>query len=185
MYQVKQGALQMKSSISIIVTVVVSGLQHYTEAFVALSPGRASIIRLDETTLEDWQLLDNGSLVGSVRDHPSLDDGDIITTSPLSCPGSVMVDGLVTTLSGSEYKLGRPMQLKSPNAVGSEVEEQGSSGGDSLLKVAGIVGVFATGVAVGIAVSNAGEKVLSLTSKEKLSIILDCSNILHFLASEF
>lgn len=174
----------MKSSISIIVTLAASGLHHHAESFVAPSPGRASNIRLDETTLEDWQLLDNGSLVGSVRDHPSLDDGDIITTSPLSSPGSVMVDGLVTTLSGSEYKLGRPMQLKSPNAVDSEVEEQGSSDDDSLLKVAGLVGIFAAGVAVGIAVSNAGEKVLSLTSKEKLSIILDFFNMPHFLASE-
>ncbi|CAJ1943108.1 unnamed protein product [Cylindrotheca closterium] len=146
----------MKSSISVIVTLAVAGLHHQTEGFIAPTPGRASSIRLDETTLEDWQLLDNGSLVGSVRDHPSLNDGDIITTSPLSSPGSVMVDGFVTTLSGSVYKLGRPMQLKSPNAVSSAVEEDGSSDRDSLLRVAGLVLTFASGVAVGIGVSNTG-----------------------------
>lgn len=146
----------MKPLFFIIFTVAVSGLYHHTEAFIAPTPGRASNTRLDETTLEDWQLLDNGCLVGSVRDHPSLNDGDIITTSPLSSPGSVMIDGLVTTVSGSVYKLGKPIQLRSPNAVSHEVEEEGSS--DSLFKVAGLVCIFASGVAVGIGVSNAGEK---------------------------
>lgn len=140
-----------------VVNVVVSGLKHQTEAFIVPTAGRSSNINLDETTLEDWQLLDNGSLVGSVRDHPSLSDGDIITTSPLSSPGSVMVDGLVTTLSGSVYKLGKPMQLRSPNAVSGEVPEQ-DSGSESLLKFAGILGAFASGVAVGIGISNTGKK---------------------------
>ena len=151
----------MKSAIPITVaTLAVAGLHHQAEAFTAQPVVRPSNIRLDETSLEDWQLLDNGSLVGSVRDHPSLSDGDIITTSPLSAPGSVMVDGLVTTLSGSVYKLGKPMQLRSPNAVAGEVEEQESS--ESLLKVAGIPGVFASGVAVGIGIANAGENFRTL-----------------------
>lgn len=72
---------------------------------------RPSSIKLSLTTLEDWQLLDNGSVVGSVRGHPRLNDGDVITTSPLANPAEAGVASTVATISGSQYMLGTP---KSP-----------------------------------------------------------------------
>eukprot|EP00980_Cylindrotheca_fusiformis_P028320 scaffold22592_cov129-Cylindrotheca_fusiformis.AAC.6 len=137
----------------------VAGLKSQASAFTAPKAGRVAT-KLDVTTLEEWQLLDNGSVVGSVRGHPDLSDGDIVTTSPLSSPGSAMSNGVVTTLTGSEYKLGTPMQLKRPNAPAG-VEEPGMDR-SSFLTSAGLVGLFAGGVAVGVGVSNSGEKPLSV-----------------------
>lgn len=59
--------------------------------------------------LDNWKVLDNGSVVGTVRNHPMIDDGDVIATSPLSDPQSAKERSTVTTQSGSKYKLGFPL----------------------------------------------------------------------------
>ena len=106
----------------------------------------ATSTSLDITTLDEWQLLDNGSIVGSVRGHPTLNDGDIITTSPLSRPDSARSNNLVATLTGSQYQLGMPMQLK---GSGAPAEEPGF-GRSIFVKGAGTASLFAGGVALGI-----------------------------------
>jgi hypothetical protein len=130
-------------------------------AFTSPRPatGRVSS-SLDTTTLEEWQILDNGSVVGSVRSHPTLNDGDIITTSPLSNPSNAVRAGMVTTLSGSMYKLGTPMQLK---AVGSMPRD--SEGGFDRREFGGtaaLTGLFAAGVGAGVTVSGMGDKPLTI-----------------------
>lgn len=155
-----KGNSKMKFSAKcLIATLAVAGFTSQATAFSTPKAGRGAT-KLDVTSLEEWQLLDNGSVVGSVRGHPSLSDGDIITTSPLSSPGSAMTAGVVTTLTGSEYKLGTPMQLKRPNAPAG-VDEPGMDR-SSFLTSAGLISLFAGGVAVGVGVSNSGEKPMSV-----------------------
>jgi hypothetical protein len=143
----------------IFASLALAGFNSQTSAFTTPRSGRAAT-NLDVTTLEEWQLLDSGSIVGSVRGHPSLSDGDIITTSPLSTPGSATTEGVITTLTGSQYKLGAPMQLKTPSTLVS-VDEPGMDR-SSFLSSAGLVGLFAGGVAVGVGVSSSGEKPMSV-----------------------
>lgn len=145
---------------SVIATLALAGLNSQASAFTSPKPfGGRSFTKLDVTTLEEWQLLDNGSVVGSVRGHPSLTDGDIITTSPLSSPLSAQSEGMVTTLTGSQYKLGSPMQLKTPSTAAAEEPGMDRS---SFLSSAGLVGLFAGGVAVGVGVTSSGEKPISV-----------------------
>lgn len=122
-------------------------------AFTSPRPASGRVATtFDATTLEEWQILDNGSVVGSVRSHPTLNDGDIITTSPLANPTSAKRAGMVTTLSGSMYKLGTPMQLK---AAGS-VSARDSEGGFDRREFGGVTtlaGLFAAGVGAGVTVS--------------------------------
>lgn len=58
--------------------------------------------------LDQWKVLTNGRVVGTVKNHPSIPDGDIITTSPIRNPESATRRKVVTTGSGSKYLLGRP-----------------------------------------------------------------------------
>ena len=140
---------------SIVATLALAGFNSHANAFTSPKAlGGRSCTKLDVTTLEEWQLLDNGSVVGSVRGHPSLSDGDIITTSPLSSPLGAQSEGTVTTLTGSQYKLGTPMQLKTPSAAAVDPGMDRSS----FLTSAGLVSLFAGGVAVGVGVSGSGEK---------------------------
>jgi len=111
----------------------------------------ATSTSLDITTLDEWQLLDNGNIVGSVRGHPTLNDGDIITTSPLSRPDSARSNNLVATLTGSQYQLGLPMQLK---ASGAPAEEPGF-GRSIFVKGAGTASLFAGGIALGVGLTGA------------------------------
>jgi serine/threonine protein kinase len=59
--------------------------------------------------IEDWEILDNGRVVGTIFDHPTLPNGDTITTSPITRPGSAAPRKTVTTISGSKYQLGTPV----------------------------------------------------------------------------
>lgn len=59
--------------------------------------------RIPEVT--DWKILKNGSVTGTVRFHPEIDDGDVITTSPLADPDVQTENVVVATVSGSKYKL--------------------------------------------------------------------------------
>ena len=61
--------------------------------------------------LDEWRLLRNGCVVGTISNHPTIDAGEFVTTSPLSTmkgKEEEIVDGCtVSTKSGSMYKLGR------------------------------------------------------------------------------
>jgi len=111
-----------------------------------------SATSLDATTLDSWQILDNGSLVGSVRGHPTLTDGDVITTSPLARPDSARSNNMVATLTGSQYQLGMPMQLGGRSPAG----EEPGFGRSTFVKVAGTASLFAGGVALGVGVTSEG-----------------------------
>lgn len=56
--------------------------------------------------IDEWRINRKGELLGVVSNHPTLPNGDIITTSPLSDPKSSADNKIVTTQSGSKYKLG-------------------------------------------------------------------------------
>jgi len=59
-------------------------------------------------TLDEWEVMDDGTVVGTVSGHPAIEDGDVIATSPLKNPGGAAALAIVTTMSGSKYKLGIP-----------------------------------------------------------------------------
>lgn len=63
--------------------------------------------------LTDWKILTNGRIVGTVKNHPTIPDGDVITTSPISRPDQVGENKIVTTISGSKYKLGKAQKKSS------------------------------------------------------------------------
>lgn len=125
---------------------------------------------LDITTLDEWQVLDNGSVVGSVRNHPNLTDGDIITTSPLSRPDTARSNNLVATLTGSQYKLGRPMGMSTGGAAAA-VEEPGF-GRSSFVKTVGTASLFAGGVALGVELGGIGKSDMSIP--EVSVLLLPC-----------
>eukprot|EP00531_Pseudo-nitzschia_arenysensis_P007335 CAMPEP_0116116032 /NCGR_PEP_ID=MMETSP0329-20121206/822_1 /TAXON_ID=697910 /ORGANISM="Pseudo-nitzschia arenysensis, Strain B593" /LENGTH=457 /DNA_ID=CAMNT_0003609501 /DNA_START=309 /DNA_END=1682 /DNA_ORIENTATION=+ len=59
-------------------------------------------------TLDKWKVISSGSVIGTVRSHPSIADGDVITTSPIQDPEKAVQQAIVTTMSGSKYKLLEP-----------------------------------------------------------------------------
>jgi len=64
--------------------------------------------------IEKWRILDGanaGCVQGFVKKHPTIPDGDIITTSPLKAPNAVGRSMIVTTSSGSKYKLLEPLEV--------------------------------------------------------------------------
>jgi len=63
------------------------------------------VIQMAVPELSNWEILSSGQVIGNVRKHPSLDDGDTITTSPLESPEKGGPDEIVMTKSGSQYKL--------------------------------------------------------------------------------
>ena len=56
--------------------------------------------------VDEWRISRKGEILGVVTNHPTLPDGDIITTSPLRDPSASGDNKIVTTKSGSKYKLG-------------------------------------------------------------------------------
>lgn len=56
--------------------------------------------------LDDWRITRSGEVIGTVRNHPTLEDGDIITTSRLENSEASSEGAVVVTESGSKYKLG-------------------------------------------------------------------------------
>jgi hypothetical protein len=142
----------MKFSVKCLISAVaVAGLNSQASAFTAPKAfGARLAIKLDATTLDEWQLLDNGSVVGSVRGHPTLNDGDIITTSPIANPRNARNTGTVTTLTGSKYQLGTPMQLKRNGS--SQVSDGPGMDRGTLLKGAGLASLIAGGFALGVGV---------------------------------
>ena len=133
-----------------IVVVLSAAAFSQSSAFHASSfASRTFPTRLSVTTLEDWQLLDNGSVVGSVRGHPQLNDGDVITTSPLANPAEAGASTTVATMSGSQYMLGTPM----PRQVRSE---EGTLTRGAVIRGAAIAAMTAGGFALGLAAGNGG-----------------------------
>jgi len=56
-------------------------------------------------TLNKWKIIPTGSVIGTVKNHPAIADGDVITTSPIEEPEMANRQSIVTTASGSKYKL--------------------------------------------------------------------------------
>ena len=81
--------------------------------------------------LNDWVIIrgsteDEVQISGKVTNHRSIPDGDAIVTSPLSDPKQAVEKKVVTTVSGSKYKLGTPMvvptqEQSDPKPVQSDV----------------------------------------------------------------
>ena len=55
--------------------------------------------------INEWEILKSGEIYGAISNHPTIQDGDIITTSTLSNPSECAENAVVTTISGSKYKL--------------------------------------------------------------------------------
>ena len=69
--------------------------------------------------IDQWELLKDGTLTGIVKGHPALDDFEEITTSPLLNPDSASEGKgtIVTTLSGSQYKLEIPKKKRKTRLI--------------------------------------------------------------------
>jgi len=88
-------------------------------------------------TLEKWVYLSNGSVQGIVKNHPTFDDGDEITTSTIMPSMDLVAFKVVKTRNGSQYKLGRPAQgqkevIRSKQESSSRSGNQGPSPGNSI-----------------------------------------------------
>lgn len=76
-------------------------------------------------TIDQWKVSPkDGTLTGIVTGHPVLEDGDEITTSPLTNPyfAEVGEGTIVTTVSGTKYKLETPNKNKNNNHKQSSFE---------------------------------------------------------------
>ncbi|KAL7501025.1 hypothetical protein ACHAWT_010610 [Skeletonema menzelii] len=72
-------------------------------------------------TLNDWIAIKGSAegdvqISGKVINHPTIDDGDAIVTSPLVDPSQAKERKVVSTSSGSKYRLGTPLTLPSSAA---------------------------------------------------------------------
>jgi hypothetical protein len=142
----------MKLSTQCVVAAIALFASNEASAFTIPSRRSArTISKLDATTLDEWQLLDNGSVVGSVRGHPNLNDGDIITTSPLADPAGARSGDCVITLTGSQYDLGNPMQLRRNGSAPPAPQEPGMDRA-ALIKTIGLGSLVAGGFALGVGV---------------------------------
>jgi hypothetical protein len=65
--------------------------------------------------LDRWKVLPSGSIIGTVRGHPAIEDGDVITTSPIVDRDSAKAQFVVKTASGSEYRLLTPLRAQPQN----------------------------------------------------------------------
>ena len=80
-----------------------------TPAAVHSTRSNTALLMAKIPTLDDWKLLRNRRVQGTVRDHPTIPNGDVITTSPLQAVDGILEERkIVATLSGSKYMLGRP-----------------------------------------------------------------------------
>jgi serine/threonine protein kinase len=72
-------------------------------------------------TLNEWIAIKGSAegdvqISGKVINHPTIDDGDAIVTSPLVDPSQAKERKVVSTSSGSKYRLGTPLTLPSSAA---------------------------------------------------------------------
>lgn len=76
--------------------------------------------------LNEWIAIKGSSegevqISGKVTNHPTIPDGDAIVTSPLTDPSRAGERRVVTTLSGSKYRLGTPMSMPSQESASMKV----------------------------------------------------------------
>ena len=96
------------------------------------APAARASTRLDlYPELDQWKILPNGGVMGTISGHPDIDDGDVVTTSPLQNPDGAKFQAVVLTASGSKYKLLEP--IIPPDTTG-----QSKSGGSPALSLNGI-----------------------------------------------
>jgi hypothetical protein len=82
----------------------------FVAAFLSVSKSRSSTRLWNAPPeLNEWKLLSSGSIVGTVTGHPAINNGDVITTSPIDNPDAASRQSLVQTASGTTYKLLEPM----------------------------------------------------------------------------
>jgi len=75
---------------------------------VARRSSSSSMLKMGVPIVDDWKILKSGELVGCVKNHPVIENGDVIRTSPLQKTNGVAERSIVQTISGSKYKLGTP-----------------------------------------------------------------------------
>ena len=80
-----------------------SDRQQIRHARPSLTTSTSVMARTPEIT--EWEALKDGSVRGVIRFHPVIEDGDYITTSQLEDPTKVGANKIVSTSSGSRYKL--------------------------------------------------------------------------------
>lgn len=96
-----------------------NGFQSRPLPHIATTTRRYSVPVLDE-----WRVLPNGRIEGKVSNHPNIEDGAIISTSPVSMnpPDATANTGVVfiETQSGSQYLLRNPSSFSSssPSSMG-------------------------------------------------------------------
>ena len=106
------------------------------------------------SVLEDWQLLENGRVVGKIKGNPNYTDGDVITTSPLANPAGATEASFVTSTTGSSYLLGTP-RFGSPGYGGTQavtrnnVDMPREDFVGNFLQVFGLTSLVAGGTALG------------------------------------
>lgn len=69
---------------------------------------------LEATLIENWELTQDGCVMGQTQGHPDMDDGEMISTSPLVNPRAATAASFVSTQSGSQYLLGTPRAVSMP-----------------------------------------------------------------------
>lgn len=74
----------------------------------AQSSSSAASLTMKIPRIDDWKVLTNGRVMGSVRGHPTIPNGNFITTSPLDRPEIAREKIVVNTISGGKYLLGTP-----------------------------------------------------------------------------
>ncbi len=116
------------------------------------------------SVLEDWQLLENGCVVGKIKGNPRYTDGDVITTSPLANPAGATEASFVTSTTGSSYLLGTP-RFGSPGGYGgtqaavtrNNVDMPREDFVGNFLQVFGLTSLVAGGTVLGYTVGGNGE----------------------------
>jgi len=91
---------------------------------------------LDATLIENWEMTQDGCVVGQTQGHPEMNDGEIISTSPLVNPQAAVPASFVSTRSGSQYLLGTPRATAMTNGAAAPAQmypppSPGSTGEDS------------------------------------------------------
>lgn len=84
------------------------------------------INELDEIpNLHDWCLDNDGAIIGKVSNHPEIDDGTTILTSTLEDTSVAEENGIVTTSTGSRYRLGSLLDNEDTKIPGGNVVGDG------------------------------------------------------------
>lgn len=80
--------------------------------------------------IDEWIVIDSGAIVGVIKNHPYIGDGDTITTSPLADGTGFAENSVVFTESGSKYKLKKAAPAMK-NFLNNNAKKDSSGGGSS------------------------------------------------------